>query len=55
MGVGWLGRENQNSLAWPLGWAMLCAELGIALAPAQGGRLSGTLLLVHLQHGAGQI
>lgn len=36
MGGGWLGKENQNSLAWPLSWEMLCAEPGIALAPARG-------------------
>lgn len=35
-GGGWLGRENQNSSAWPLSWEMLCAEPGIALAPAWG-------------------
>lgn len=56
MGGGWLGRENQNSLVWPLSRVMLCAELGIALAPAQGGgKLSETLLSVHLQRVAGQI
>lgn len=35
-GGGWLGRENQNSSAWPLSWEMLCAGPGIALAPAWG-------------------
>lgn len=30
------GRENQDSLAWPLGWVMLYTGLGIALAPTQG-------------------
>lgn len=37
MGGGWLGRENQNSSAWPLSREMLGAEPGIALAPTRGG------------------